>query len=73
LTIQSEVAVGQIQFPDGEKRPEHGMVSFVVPEVQATPKARVQCPRLGHPEQAADCSEEIIEGRADVRLRRIIS
>lgn len=68
LTFEGIVENGQIRLRDHVTLPEHAKVYVVVPDVDAVAQAHVYSPRLVHPEQAADFTKEVVEGRPDAGL-----
>jgi hypothetical protein len=66
LTLEGIVDHGQIRLAAHVRLPENAKVYVLVPDVQIEATARIESPRLLHPEQAADFTMEISETNAGV-------
>jgi hypothetical protein len=66
LTLEGIVEHGQIRLPHHVRLPEHAKVYVLVPDVNIERTARVESPRLAHPEQAGDFTMEVSEADVDV-------
>jgi hypothetical protein len=66
LTLEGFVDHGQIRLPANVHLPEKAKVYVLVPDVQIEVTARIESPRLVHPEQAADFTMEISKADTDV-------
>ena len=67
-TFEGIIKNGQIRLRNNVTLPENSRVYIIIPDFEATPKARVSSPRLVHPEQAADFAKKIVEVSADAEL-----
>lgn len=67
-TFEGIVENGQIRLRNKVNLPEKTRVFVVIPDFEATPKARVHSPHLVHPEQAVDFTKQIVEVSADAEL-----
>ena len=65
--LEGIVENGHVLLPGGVTLPEGARVYVVVPGT-AAPAARVQSPRLAHPEQAADFVLQVKQGTADAEI-----
>ena len=66
LTFEGIVDHGQIRLPANVRLPEHARVYVLVPDVEAERSARIESPRLAHPEQAAEFTMEVSTAHGDV-------
>ena len=66
LTLEGIVDHGQIRLPANVRLPEKAKVYVLIPDVQIEATARIESPRLVHPEQAADFTMEISKADADL-------
>jgi len=67
-TFEGIVENGRIRIRDNVTLPENSKVYIIIPDFETAPPVHVSSPRLVHPEQAADFTKQIIEGRADAEL-----
>lgn len=67
-TFEGLVENGQIRLPPGIFVPDRTKVYIVIPEVDSSHRAKVDSPRLAHPEQARDFEKELIPQTPDARL-----
>jgi hypothetical protein len=60
-SFEGTVENGRIRLEPGVRLPENTKVYVLVPNLPATPTARIRSPRLAYREQTADFSMEVIE------------
>jgi hypothetical protein len=65
LTLEGTVENGQIRLQGEMRLPDKTRVLIVVPGMHVLKEARVDSPRLVHPEQAADFKLQVIETEGD--------
>ena len=61
VTYEATVENGQIRLPITARLPEHAKVFVVVPGNESVPAARINSPRLAHPEQAPLFIKEVLK------------
>jgi hypothetical protein len=68
LTLEGVVENGQIRLPDEVVLPEHTKVYVVIPALENARTARIDNPRLTHPEQVAYFAKQVVEVPPDAEL-----
>jgi len=61
VTYEATVENGQIKLLSTAHLPEHTKVFVVVPGNEQVPAARINSPRLAHPEQASVFIKEVLK------------
>ncbi len=67
-TFEGIVEKGAIRLRGNVTLPEKTRVYVIIPDVEAGPRARVQSPRLAHPEQAKDFAKQVLEVAPDAKV-----
>lgn len=65
LTLEGIVDHGQIRLPANVRLPEKARVYVLIPDVRVD-TARIESPRLAHPEQSADFIMEVSKPDAEL-------
>ena len=61
VTYEATVENGEIKLSSTARLPEHAKVFVVVPGNEDIPAARINSPRLAHPDQAAFFIKEVLK------------